>query len=343
MSKTPVTGGSASYTPTSTTTYKGRAVGAENQSYDCAATVFIETTGPYHKVYGGDVSVGSGFGEACKINQDATILAFNQTSGTNHVGAGTQLAAYALGVVNGFGTSQARTPTSRKNLTFANSTTHEFGGMLNQRHVACIPNYWTGAVRANTIANLSAIGPNATGNYKLTGGDVTLGGRSLGHGDRTTLYVEGNVHITGNITYQTAGYKSIADIPSFRLVVKGNIYVAPNVTELNGTFVAIPKDDNTAGKFYTCSNSFGPPSISQIQTTGDCADNLLTVFGSVIADTIKFTRSRGNVDNATVAERYNNTAGQPAEKFIYTPESWLTSDFGGTGDNDSFGSLPPVL
>ena len=349
MPQSPITGGSIPVSPTSTTTYKGRALGAGGQSFDCEGTVFFEATGPYYKVYGGDVSVGGGFGEACTIQNDATILAFNKKVGDNHVGAGTQLAAYALGVINGFGTSQARTPTSRKQLTFANTApTNLFGGELDQKHIACIPDYWAGVSRAGVISN-----PNASslgGLHKIVDDEVTLNARNLGISERITLYIEGNVRIAGDIRYaggspsnpQSLLYTGLSQVPSFRLIVKGNIYVDPDVRELNGTFVAIPKTPNDAnsGKFYTCSNNFGPPNVDQLR--GACR-NLLTVYGSVVADTIKLTRSRGNVDNANVNERYNNNDGEPAEKFIYTPESWLTSDFGGTGDNDSFGSLPPVL
>jgi hypothetical protein len=331
-----------------TWTYRGIMPGGGNLT--CSSSVDPESppptpfTGPYHKVYGGDVTVGGGFGDICEVDASATILGSNKLSGGNYVGAGTQLAAMALGVINGFGSSQSNTTAKTKQLTLANTEdANAYGGNLNPLHKTCAPDFWVGQRTATektasslSIATLDAGANQHEGNVTFTGGNLALG-------QRKTLYVEGNVRITGNITYNLdSPYTSIKSIPSFRLIVKGNIYVDPDVTELNGVFVAMPNgtDDTTAsGRFYTCSPAMRAPNAGELAS----CNNLLTVYGSVLADLIKFTRTRGTVDNATTGERYNNNLGSPAEKFIYTPETWLTSDFGGIGDNDAFVTLPPVL
>jgi hypothetical protein len=334
---------------TANTIYRGIVRGSDGSTASCEKMITVIVpptpfTGPYHKVYGGDVTVGGGFGDICEVDASATILGSNKLSGGNYVGAGTQLAAMALGVINGFGSSQSNTPAKTKQLTLANTEdANAYGGNLNPLHKTCAPDFWVGQRTATektasslSIATLDAGANQHEGNVTFTGGNLALG-------QRKTLYVEGNVRITGNITYNLdSPYTSIKSIPSFRLIVKGNIYVDPDVTELNGVFVAMPNgtDDTTAsGRFYTCSPDMRAPNAGELAS----CNNLLTVYGSVLADLIKFTRTRGTVDNATTGERYNNNLGSPAEKFIYTPETWLTSDFGGIGDNDAFVTLPPVL
>lgn len=171
-------------------------------------------------------------------------------------------------------------------------------------------------------------------------GNQTINGATIS--DRQTVYVSGDVYISGNITYNSsASYSSIDDIPSYRLIVKGgNIYVGSNVTELHGLFVAMPVGSN-GGKFYTCGQQYGPPTQAMLQFGGACGDNKLTVYGSVIADEIKLTRSKGTLEEASTNDPPDG--GKPAEVFIYSPELWLTSDFGVPGKLDSKRNMPPTL
>lgn len=302
---------------------------------------------PYHKVYGGDVSVGAGFGSGCVKNTSATIIGWNSTSGgPGNRGAGAQLAAFAIGQINRFATGQQQNNGNPKSLTFANTgagfPNTDYGGGLGEQYIPCINNYWnpSGGVVP------SPINPATNGSFTHTGNlalNVNSGG--IGTGRRVTVYVDGNVYIPANINYQSTTYgSSIANIPSFRLIVRGNIYVGSGVTELNGLFVAMPRTGVAdSGKFYTCGRSnFTPPTAAQMRSDNALCDNQLTVYGVVVADTIKFLRKHGTIADAVVGETYRS-GGQPAEKFIYTPEMWLTSDFGGGGEFDGYGTMPPIL
>jgi hypothetical protein len=300
---------------------------------DCSAS-FTVANRPYHKVYGGDVFAGAAFGSPC-YDASARIMGFNAPNFTLFglsVGSGSQLASFALNTIHEFGSGQIRNSSDPanfgvKHLAFAN-TAGTYGGNLSNTHAVCAPDFWAGAT--NILPN-----------------NQPIAGRNLANGAKQTIYVEGNAYVHGNVTYTgdplTGNYNNLSSIPSFRLIVRGNIYVAQNVTELNGLFVALPRPGfPNSGKFYTCGSlsGFGPPTTAQLD--GSCRTNRLTVYGAVVADLIKFTRSGGSLTNANQNERYNS-GGDPAERFIYTPEVWLTSDFTGNEDLDSAVTLPPIL
>jgi len=287
---------------------------------------------PYFQAYGGDVSVGAGFGESCGKVPGATIIGFGRITGSGYAGASSQLAVFALDQITEFASGQDRDVSNPKNLTFANdgsgAPNSTYGGGLDPSNIACIPDYWAGATGI------------LSGNQNITGRTVSLGAKP-------TIYVDGNARITGSILYAGGTYTDINQIPSFRLIVKGNIYVAPSVTELNGLFVAMPRLDGggnpipNTGRFYTCSNSTGtgPPATSG--EIDDCATSNLTIYGSVVADTIKLARTYGSLKDATTSDVYNTA--NPAEKFIYTPEVWLTSDFSQDGGVQAYRNVPPIL
>ncbi|MGH9857944.1 MAG: hypothetical protein ACRD4B_08880, partial [Acidobacteriota bacterium] len=307
----------------------------------CTVTVNVIER-PYHKVYGGDVLAGTGAGTTCVVDPAAAIIAWHNGPGPANAGAGTQLAAMALSSVISFASGQARAPTDYDHLTFANPGVSGliYGGSLGGGNATCAPDYWAdrsgGAVPG-------VINPSHDGSFSHTGNlTLNVNPAGIGTGNRVTVFVEGNVYIPNNINFQTNSYGSIDDIPSFRLIVRGgNIYVGPNVRTLNGLFAAMPTNA-TNGRFYTCGNSnFTPPNLAQINSVAGCR-NSLTVYGAVVADLIKFTRSGGSLRFSSTGERWNG-GGQPAERFIYTPETWLTSDFSGGGEFDAVTPLPPVL
>jgi hypothetical protein len=297
----------------------------------CTITIQVVER-PYHKVYGGDVLAAGAFGEPC-YDTDARIIGWNDSNSAVFglsVGSGSQLAAMALGAINEFGSGQARNDAdppnvNMKNLTFANTPPGNYGGELGDEYATCAPDYWANASGVQT-------------------GNTAIGNTNLGMGQRVTRYIEGDVHITGNITQANGAFNGINQVPSYRLIVRGDIYIAPGVSELNGLFVAIPTDA-TDGRIYTCSNGFAPPTTAQV--AGGACQNRLTVYGAVVADLIKFSRSGGSLRYACRQERFNVTcpSGQlPAERFIYTPETWLTSDFSADdADVDSIRTLPPIL
>ncbi len=299
-----------------------------NRSVLCAEGEEVDiSTLPYHKVYGGDVLAGmsaTGSDGACSVNESAFIRGRSNGS-SSYSGAGAQLAVFALGEITGFASAQFRNVP--KGLSFANlPESVEYGGNLEQAALSCGPNYWS------TAPN------NPEGSQRLFG-------RNLGMGQTETKYIKGDVIIEDNITYAGGMYSNIDQIPQFRLIVKGNIYIRGSVSEISGLFVAIRDEDRAdpTGRFYTCGRYVNrplPPN-GPLLRNGMC-NNKLTVYGAVVADQIKFSRTPGTVGNATTNENYQ-AGGDPAEVFIYTPELWLRSGSGGRGGAASFSTLPPVL
>jgi hypothetical protein len=304
----------------------------------CSQTVDVVER-PYFRTYGGDVSVGGGQGASCRVDTNASIIGVTDTP---HTAAGSQLANMALGLIMDTASAQLQTgPTTPNRLSFANASPQAdgaytnpafysaFGGGLNVSNVICAPDFWAGAP------------PGAPTSYTV---NVPI---NLGMGQRQTVYVNGDAFINRNITYANGNYANVDQIPAFRLIVRGNIYVAPGVTELNGVFVAQPRAGgaaNTTGRFYTCWPGHTP---TPADINGVCRTRL-TVYGAVVADLIKLTRSSGSAHTSSTLERYDGAGfglGTAAERFIYTPEVWLTGDFdsGGGGDLNSFLTLPPVL
>jgi hypothetical protein len=294
---------------------------------------------PYFRTFGGDVFTGAGQGPGCQVDTNASIIGITDTQ---HTAAGSQLANMALGLILDTASSQQQGGTTTPNrLSFANSGAQAdglytngalytaFGGGLSTGNAACAPDFWDGA---------TAIQPSG---YPINSP------LNLGMGQRETVYVDGDVFINDNITYANGAYNNIDQIPSYRIVARGNIYVAPSVSELNGVFVALPRpgSPNTSGRFYTCWPGHTPTAVDMNTT---CRSTRLTVYGAVVADLIKLTRSSGSANRSSALEAYDGAGaglGSAAERFIYTPEVWLTSQMesGDGGDLDSLLSLPPVL
>ncbi|MDZ7744373.1 MAG: hypothetical protein U5K77_01285 [Candidatus Saccharibacteria bacterium] len=317
-------------------------VSGSNASISCSGEVEIADS-PYFRVYGGDVFVGSGFRDqtnTCTPNPDAAILARNRGSAT-YGGSATQIAAYALRPIEGFATASLRgsPPTRPIGLTFANQPATGYGGNWSSDNVRhCIPDYFA------QHTNLAAYQTGATDGAYHSVGNTTLGGRTLNTGDKLSIYVSGDVHITGNITYnQTGSPSAINDIPYFQLVAQGNIYIHPSVTQIDGVLIAQPDPDNAnTGTLYTCSNGFTPANRSLV--SGSCNDNSLAIYGAVVARQLKFLRSTGSLH--TAASNEPHTSANIAERIIFTPEVWLSNPAITQPPREpyeAFTTLPPVL
>jgi hypothetical protein len=186
-------------------------------------------------------------------------------------------------------------------------------------------------------------------------GNLTLTSAVIGAGKQITVYVDGgDVAITGNITYNTAGWTDRSQIPSLKLIVHGVVYIGKDVTALNGLYAAIPDSgyDSTAasnkqtfdapkrGTISTCSTGFDSYDPTKILTTyasmnADCSQRL-TVTGSVVAAQVWLLRSYGTLGSTPAAE-----------VFEYAPEVWLAPGGGANGSAaspyQSIVALPPTL
>lgn len=302
---------------------------------------------PYSRVFNGDVAAGSGFATAsapgtCTQTNHASVLGWNRRSASSYNGAGTRHAVYALEAIFDYATAQnssgAATP---KGLSFANTTTNITSGWFggNFGSAPCIPDYF-GQRPAATQSWTNSVGSMTDGVYH-SGTSAVLGGGTINTGNRISVYVDGDLHITGNITY--ANSFDLNNMPLFQVVVRGNIYIQNTVTRLDGIYVAQPTG-STKGIIYTCATST-PYSIPSPTAGGfySACNSRLTVNGAFTARQIALMRTAGSLKSSSAGESV--TSNNAGEAFNYGPAFWLQQPRGGTGNStyDSITSLPPIL
>ncbi len=296
---------------------------------------------PYMKVYGGDVSVGAGFETApdtCGTTANAGAVGWSRPG--TFTGAGSQYAAMALGLVSGFATAQgggnAPTPSG---LSFANTSVNHsagnFGGSFGSS--TCIKDFWSRKPATTLpLASLS----QGVGTYSATG-DVTFAGGNVDPSTRWTIFIDGNLYITGDINF--IGSWNASTVPSLQVIVRGNIYIrGATVNRLDGVYIAQPAGVNT-GTIYTCANGFAPISFSAASYFNDC-NRKLTVNGMFMAKNVEFLRTRGSLNGSSSGELSSSSNG--GEVFNFSPVFWMVQPQVGSGrvDNyDAITSLPPVL
>lgn len=300
---------------------------------------------PYVKVFGGDVSAGngiiSGTGANCTPNNQSSITAWNKGANT-FAGAGTQFAAMALGTIEEFASGQRTTGVNvPSGLAFANNAPNgdDYGGEFGS--LPCIPDYY--AIKPATTqplpANVSAMGTGAYG----ANGTITLAGGQVNPGERITVYVQGDVYISSNITY-TPNW-NFRNVPLFQLVVRGNIYVDNNVTQLDGAYIAQP-NGGSGGNIYSCAtNASALPLNGALYNT---CNTKLTVNGLFSGRQVHLMRTTGTISQSTAGE--SRAANNAAEVFNFNPSMWIAQPAPGTntgntkvGEYDAITSLPPVL
>lgn len=318
----------------------------------CTAGVYHVVARPYVKTYGGDVQAGFGPSTGGAIscsNSSARIDSWNNGTGGNYSGAGTQFGAQALDLIEGFVSAQennAAQPPRGSGLSFANNAnvgTDTYGGKFGNTQYC-----------RNYSANLTE-SENGDGNISITGSNATVLTQTVNNSEHKTVYVKGkNVYIANNIVYAGSASYSLSDIPSFKLVVVGgNIYIKNTVTELAGMYIAQPSG-STGGKIYTCATGVNSPVLPTSNSFYTDCKYPLTVYGSFVAKKINFLRTAGEVrtsaSDATSKGLFPSNAGSAtgtsnaAERFIYGPEEWLGQTGGGSTDGyDAIVSLPPTL
>jgi hypothetical protein len=363
-------------------------IDAGNGRHTCTP-IFTVSVRPYFRVYGNDVQAGGTFtnNSSCTIsevyNPKATILAFNRVrmpwnaenadpnspSYEQWSGSASQYAAFALGEINQFmtvGQHSARrnnngfTRTSAiSDLTFGNyhpdreirdyvpSVGPNHPALDNQKVIhyggesgmpSCAEDWF-----AHNQGNISK-GPLTLPGVKVPGGVVNPG-------EKTALYVDGDVFIDSNINFVGGGWGTPNNnrIPSFYLIVKGNIYIDASVSQLDGVYIAQPTGVDAAGKptdgkIYTCAVNKRAPHTSELYS--DC-NKKLTVNGSFIAQEVKLQRTKGTLRLSQPAEARGS--GNIAEVFNFTPETYLAKPHdslidGSVGSEyDFITSLPPIL
>jgi len=301
---------------------------------------------PYARAYGGDVSAGNGLDSgsgACATNAQAAVVGWNRGSANGYAGAGAQFAVMAINQINDFSTALGNSggATTPSGLAFANTTTggSNFGGSFGS--MPCIQNYY-GTMPGSVLALPASVSSMVSGSY-AGAGPVTLGGGSIVNpNNRITVYINGDVFISSNITY--SGSWSVGSMPLFRLIVRGNIIIDNDVSQLDGLYIA-QQNGATGGTIYTCGvNSSGTTPFPPTDPTfySQCSHQKLTVNGAFIANQVQLGRTIGTLSKATAGE--TDAAGSAAEAFNYSPIMWIPQPSNSSNNGyDAITTLPPVL
>ena len=299
---------------------------------------------PYANVYGGDVMVGaspsysSGTSTCSAPNTKAGAYSWNNHKAAGFPGAGAQYAVQTLSDITDFASALGSTNAPPHSLSFANNAVGVndgqglFGGNF-------------GAITADCGFTSDLNEPGVThinGNTTLNIGTLLAGSRKIYE------VTNGNVYISSDIKYDTAGWTDPTQIPYFKLVVVGgNIYVGSGVKQLDGIYVA-ESTSASNGVIYTCAKGNGSawtPSAADL-TAGyyTTCNQTLTVNGAFVAAQVQFERTHGTVGQAQASDNISTSPSPDAEVFNYTPEVWLPRNAGApNGGYDTITGLPPVL
>ncbi len=326
---------------------------------------------PYTRVFGGDVSAGNAQPAAtCTAanDWDSGIVGWNTASGLYN-GAGTQLAAFAIGEIVHFATSQTNSGATNgvapSGIAFANTTTGAggiYGGSLGGSALPCENEYYI-VPTAHTNLTVSPIDVSTLGSgaYVWTGASnpTIYSSAGLASGvtpQRIQLFVPNHdVYISGKINYQ-GGWGSVDQIPMFELVTKGNaagggnIYISNVATQLDGTYVAedsLGTGLGNGGQIATCSNAAGTapaPTGSVGSTLYTNCNNQLTVNGALVGEEVVFERSVNSLNDSS-ADNPGSLSSKAAEQFNYNPSLWLVQPPSTPGAliYNTVVALPPVL
>jgi len=296
---------------------------------------------PYPNVFGGDVSAGNRLEVAgsCGVNTNAGIVGWNKRSPGSFAGAGAQFGVFALQTIRDFASAQGNgnAPTG---LSFANTNTAvpagEYGGAFAE--LPCIPDYY--ATKPSSTQSLPANFNSMVSDSYEASGSVTITGGVVDKNEQIAVFVDGDVFITGNITF-ASGTWNLSEIPSFGLIVRGNIYIHRTVTQLDGLFVAQQKISGTGGVFYSCATGFNELPLDG--TLFNTCNARLAINGSVVADQLRLLRTIGSLSQSGPSD--SPSSNNASELFNYGPAHWLIQPIipSPTPDYDAIISLPPTL
>ncbi|MDB5168694.1 MAG: hypothetical protein JWO41_50 [Candidatus Saccharibacteria bacterium] len=325
----------------------GSYVNGASTSYTVSKCQAPITNEPYAQFFGADVSAGGKFASAtgdCStgVTAKSSVLGFLKPSPTSPArGTSSQFAALSLQTVSGFASASLRSsvPTAPNGLTFANTP-----ALGNFNKDWCVHNYFADKPAATETAPVASDGTHI---YGLTG-PTTLAGLNLNPDANIAIYVNGDLTITGGITFSTS-WADVADAPTLYIIVKGNIKIDPAVSRLDGVYIS------QNGAIDTCSISGGD--------RYSLCNNQLTINGAFIAQDVKLNRTWASIRNSVAGEvpgvtgdcSANGAGAAPrgyscaAEVFNFSPEAFLgqpaiqSKSGPSSGKFDYITSLSPVL
>lgn len=292
-----------------------------NPNPDTSSSCDIVQNRPFYKVYGSGAAAGGAFSSVdSSCTGGGELAGWNNDTGVSPAsgdfGASAQFSALGLGDIIGFASGQTpnfgRWPAA---LSFANtnpadisSDTYnpDLGGHFGGTQ--CLTSEIAPANATSLPSNnISAL---PSGSYTVNG-PVTLNAGQIAAGKNISIFVNGDVYITGGpdsgITYagSSGSWKlngnGSSNTPSFTLVVnKGDISIDPNIVELDGIYIAQPTTaTSTDGEIFTCDPGAGPPPPSFTTSLYSNCKNQLTVYGSFVANQVKMLRTFGSLRDET--------------------------------------------
>ena len=160
-------------------------------------------------------------------------------------------------------------------------------------------------------------------------GSLTITGGSLIKGRHIRLFVKGDVTISGNISVDEANpiHNSLSDIPSLTVVATGDIRVKHGVSVIAGTYVAKDHFESCNGaQNNTDDLGMLPPPKSKCQ-------HKLKINGAIVSgNSPAFRRTFGAGNQPYDGQWDPNNISSTAEWINYTPNLWLTTSNGSSGN-----------
>lgn len=351
--------------PTVTIGYRGGITVPANSTPDVQVACERFVNKPYVTSFGSDLKAGGGVGTC--TNAPAPIATYRRGA----LGSNTQLAAFALGTIQGITSARFADSAATANPTQNGLTAQNFGSYASCAHdfygdkEPSAPNWSTVYVNASQqpiIPDTTTPNPNdgdvAEGKFNATGG-TSLPAMTIARGQQIYIYVDGDVSIGGNISMDTGPWSDRSDIPVLYVIASGNIAIAPGVTNIAGVFVA----QGVRAYINTCSvltpKVTAPPTApasdeyklnaASLTAMYNSCNSQLIVDGAFVANKVILGRASGSLRDSTATEDPFGTP-QAAEVFRYNPGVYLGRSprpniEEETTDNgfESITNLPPVL
>ena len=279
---------------------------------------------PYFHVYNGDVWAGAIFDSearqpvaSCGDNPLAIIKSVRSDLSGLMRGSFVEYAAFATGEISGFGSSGSETapgPANEVTLTFAN--TPGLGNYTTQ--TKCIPNYFellydSASAGSNNAGNVNSFTANTQTSVDPTSGTFRLAGQANIE-DKRTIVIEGNLVITGDVTFNSANYgnSSSLNIPSLVFVVSGDIYIDQSVSQVDALLIS-------QGEVWTCSS--GNPSVPTTEVAENVCNNPLVINGAIVTNRLNLMRTH---EGGGLKGGVHDGDSKPAEIINFLPEFYLS-------------------
>lgn len=154
-------------------------------------------------------------------------------------------------------------------------------------------------------------------------GELYIGKSELQPGQHITIFVKGDVDIRGEITNSSNTYTKLSDIPSLTIKAENDIKVEPQVEQITGTYVA-------TGRFESCNGA--QEKGDTLGVLGLCRSKL-KINGAIVSGNSPVFRRTFGAGNMSEDDQWDtNKISSTAEWINYTPNLWLTTSNGSSGN-----------